>query len=361
MSVHLFVDDYHFHTRSSANLVPYHWFIFNNISMTETSWYDAEQGAAEHILPLPDNRQVAYAHNGPSHSRVVILFFSGLMSVGNARDVAQPCRDIGAHWIAPTIPGAGNSSPRTPGEEFHVALARDMTALLSHLHPEGFDTLYVSGGSYGTVHAQMLYGASYDLFPAGRKLAGCMILAGFSPFRQHRGYAKTLTWQNWFSVGPPALLTPFHLLQRLMSVAIASKLRTLSGAKDLFQQLLFSHMDEAERRMLAAYLERKNRTQEEFVASLAKGAMRACTIWDGFYEVSDVLHSDWGFAPAALDEEHASKPIVIAGSQLDHLGGSTNGWMAVNYKSSTLKISPGGHISSLYYLDDLWTELLDCE
>lgn len=327
--------------------------------MTETDWYDAEQGTGEHILPLPNSRQLAYAHNGPPHSRTVIVFFSGLMSVGNARDVPQPCRDINAHWVAPTLPGMGNSSPRNQGEEYHLALTRDITALLEHLHPDGFDTLYVSGGSYGTVQAQMLYGASYDLFPPGRKLAGCMLLAGFAPFRHHRAYTKSLSWQNWFSVGPPAQLIPFHLLQRLASVFIASKLKTLDGAKDFLWQMLFSRMDEAEKRTLAAYLQRKNRTEDDFLEGMARGAVKACRIWDGFYEVSDVLHSDWGFAPAQLDEEHASKPIMIAGSEGDHLGGSTNDWMAANYKSSTLKIAPGGHISAVYYLDDLWSEFLD--
>jgi pimeloyl-ACP methyl ester carboxylesterase len=326
-----------------------------------TDWYDAEQGNAEHILALPNTRQLAYAHSGPVAARTVVLFFSGLMSVGTARDVPQPCRDVNAHWIAPTIPGAGNSSPRSPGEAYHVALAKDITALLSHLHPDGLDTLYIAGGSYGTVQAQMLYGASYDLFPAGRKIAGCMLLAGFSPFRHHKTYAKTLTWQNWFSVGPPAQLIPFHLLQRLAATVIASKLRTVAGAQDFLRQMLFSHMDEAERRNLEAYLRKKNRSEEEFLESMARGAIKACLIWDGFYEVSDVLHSDWGFAPAALDEEHASKPVLIVGSEGDHLGGSTNGWTAANYKSSTLKIIPGGHISALYYMDDLWSELLECK
>lgn len=88
-------------------------------------------------------------------------------------------------------------------EPYQVALARDMTALLAHLYPTSpYDAIYVGGGSYGTVQSQILYGASYELFPPGRKIIGCILLAGFSPFKYDTGHSKTLNWQNWFSVGP---------------------------------------------------------------------------------------------------------------------------------------------------------------
>ena len=36
-------------------------------------------------------------------------------------------------------------------------------------------------------------------------------------------------------------------------------------------------------------------------------------------EVSDVIHSDWGFEPKALDEAHASKPMLVVGSKSDDI------------------------------------------
>jgi hypothetical protein len=247
--------------------------------------YDTNAGAQEHILHLENGRQLAYAYNGPLTSRIVILFFSGLMSVGNAAFVPTPCSNLQVLWVAPTLPGMGNSSIRSPGEEYHIALAQDITRLLSHLYPTGaFNTLYISGGSYGTVPAQMLYGAPYDLFPAGRKTAACLLLSGFSPFKYHIGYARTLSWHTWLSVGPPSRL-PFRPLQRLTSTILATKLRDQNGARAFLDQVLFSKMDKEEQDVMATWLERQGRTRDEFIGQMAEAAIRCCHRWDGYLEV----------------------------------------------------------------------------
>jgi len=327
--------------------------------MNPSPSYDRAKGLEEHILSLPGGRQLAYAHNGPNESRTIVLFFTGLMSVGTAPDVSAPCRELGVHWIAPTLPGMGNCSTRDPTVSYAVSLARDMTALLQHLYPTNeFDAIYVAGGSYGSIPAQMIYGAPYDIFPAGRKIVGCVLLAGFSPAKYDTGYAKRLSWQNWFSIGPPSQL-PFRPLQWVVRWIIASKFNTLDGAKAFLHATIFSHMSVEEKQMFAQYLDKHGRTESEFIDSGAKGAIRCCNNWDGFMEVSDVLRSDWGFEPAKLDDEHAAKPLLVVGSMDDHLGGDANDWVAKNYRSATLKRIPGGHISALYFMDEIWQELID--
>jgi pimeloyl-ACP methyl ester carboxylesterase len=331
------------------------------LNMASSPAYDITRGEEEHILPLSDGRQIAYAHNGPQTSRTVVIFFSGLMSVGSAREVPAPCRELGVHWIAPTLPGMGNSSTRDLTEPYYVALSRDITALLAHFYPTGeFDVIYLAGGSYGTVQAQMLYGAPYDIFPPGRKIVGCIVIAGFSPFKYDTTYAKKLNWQNWFSVGPPSLL-PFHIAQRLFSTVIASKFKTLDGARIFLRQTLIDKMDKDEKSMLAQWLVKDGRTEFEFIDSMARGAIKSCHNWDGFLEVSEVIHSDWGFEPARLDDEHATKPLLVVGSENDHLGGSTNDWIVANYRSASLKIVPGGHISSIYFMGEIWQTMIDRE
>ena len=76
--------------------------------------------------------------------------------------------------------------------------------------------------------------------------------------------------------------------------------------------------------------------------------------------MSDTIHSDWGFDPRTLDEEHSTKPVLVVGSKNDHIGGSTNDWLVANYKSAIkLKLLPGGHISSLFIMDELWRDLIE--
>jgi pimeloyl-ACP methyl ester carboxylesterase len=329
--------------------------------MADSSEYSAAKGSEEHILELPGGRQLAYAHNGPSQSRTIVIFFSGIMSVGTAYNVPEPCRKLGVHWIAPTLAGNGNTSTRDSKIPYHVGLAQDICALLSHLYPSNaYDEMYVAGGSYGTVQAQMLYGAPYDLFPPGRKIVGCVVLAGFSPFKYHRDHARSLSWTNWFSVGPPTQLVPFRLLQRAFSTAIASKVKTEDGAKEFLRQTLFDMMDEDEGVVYAEWLRRKGMVEDEFVGRMARGVVTCCKNWDGFLEVSDVIHSDWGFEPSRLDHDHGSKPILVVSSAGDHIGGATNSWLVTNYKAAVAKTIPGGHISSLYYMDDIFADIIAC-
>lgn len=326
--------------------------------MTEA--YDKQKGDEEHILKLADGRQLAYACNGPRGAKNVIIFFAGLFSVGTAHQVPEPCAEIGAFWIAPTLAGMGNTSSHDPKEPYHVMLARDVSALLKHLYPtDEYDTLYVAGGSYGTAQAQMLYGAPYDLFPAGKKIAGCFLLAGFSPYKYDTNYTKALSWQNWMSVGPPSQM-PFRMLQRLFRSAIGSKMGSVEGAKAFLHQTIFGKMSAEEKKKFADYMARKGSSEDEFIDRQARGAVKSCQNWDGFMEVSDVLHSDWGFAPATLDDEHARKPVLVIGSECDDMGGSNNAWLVANYKSATEKTVPGGHLSTLYYMDELWADMFKC-
>jgi hypothetical protein len=217
---------------------------------------------------------------------------------------------VGILWIASTLPGMGNSSIRGLTEPYLVAFSRDMTALLQHLYPaSAFDAIHLAGGSYGPVQAQMLYGAPYDMFPPGRKIVGCIIMAGFSPFKYDTDYAKKLNWQNWFSLRPLSQL-PFHPLQRLFNTFVASKFKSLDGARDFLRQTLLSKMDEEESSLFDQWLKKGAITEFDFADEMARRAVKCCQAWGGFMEVPDVIHSDWGFEPAMLDGEHATKPML---------------------------------------------------
>lgn len=233
-----------------------------------------------------------------------------------------------------------------------------MNALLARTHPDGVDALFVAGGSYGTVMAQMLYGADFGAFPAGRAIRGCLLLAGFSPFRLHATYAQCLSWANYVAVGPPSTL-PFRVLQRALRPVIAPKMRTIGDASAYLRTTFFNTDDPEERAALQRYLAERGETLDSLVSSMAENMVRSvATTWDGFMEVSDVLHSDWGFDPRQLGPEH-TKPVLVVGGSNDDMGGATNQWIVDNYPNAVARTVPGGHISGMFHMDELWQQLVD--
>lgn len=350
----------------------------NNVSSTEAMASNAafasraeDPSDFEHVLQLPGGkprRQLHYASAGNPDASTVILMFSGYLSVGTATHAAipKPFNQDGIHWIAPTIPGNGPSSSTPKNVPYHVNLAETMTALLEHLHPSdnrkgnAIEQLYLAGGSYGSVPCQMLFGASFSRFPYGPKIAGAMLLAPFSPFKWHKDYTKQMTWANWISVGPPSQWVPFRIVPRLLSTVIAAKCKDLKSTRSLMDQLLFSKMSEDEAQRFNTFAETKRgMTGEQLKDEMASTAFRCTVNWDGFLEGPDVLHSDWGFHPARLDDEHSKKPVLVVLSEDDELGDGMGIWLAEKYKHAQLKRIDGGHIAALYHQDECWAELLD--
>ncbi|KAJ7286301.1 hypothetical protein C8J57DRAFT_1287271, partial [Mycena rebaudengoi] len=245
-----------------------------------------------------------------------------------------------------------------------AALASDTTALINHLHPDTSHLrIYVAGGSYGTAPAQMLYGAPFDTFPLGRNVVGCVIMAPFSPFKWHTEYTKSMTWQNYISVGPPARAMPFQLLQRTAVAAISMKFSTVDKAETFIRGFLFDGTPPEERAAYAKWRESRGQAEGVLERQMAQNVVKSISkSWAGFIEVADVLASDWGFAPNLLDEAHtAQRPIHIVASTGDELGPDMANWLEANYGNSKLTWITGKHISTLYEMDRLWTEILESE
>ncbi|GLB33656.1 putative alpha/beta hydrolase family protein [Lyophyllum shimeji] len=318
----------------------------------------------EQLLELAGGRKIAYAQSGNASSTTVLIFFHGVFGVGDASNSSPVLAAKNISFLAPTLPGWGNSSPIPASKPYHVALAEDITALLKHLYPDGEDsklTLYVAGGSFGTVPAQMLYGAPFDIFPLGRRVAGCLLLAPFSPFRHHTEYTKTMTLPNYISVGPPSQWIPFHLTQRLIAKVVRSKVKTQASAETFIREELFDKMAEEEQAAFRRWREGKSRTEDEVVQSMAGNVVKSVAkTWAGFMAVSDILHSDWGFRPDTLDTDHTKRPIFIVTSTADTMAPNAMAkWLATQYENAKLQTLTGGHISSLFYQDKIFDEFLD--
>ncbi|UKZ52960.1 hypothetical protein TrVGV298_006746 [Trichoderma virens] len=117
-------------------------------------------------------------------------------------------------------------------------------------------------------------------------------------------------------------------------------------------------MDDEEKQIFQEWLQKNNFTEHTIIEEMARRTVKCCSNWDGFMEVSDIIHSDWGFDPRTLDAEHSSKPVLVVGSNKDYIGGGTNDWLVANYKYAKLKLLPGGHISSLFFMDEVCREMI---
>ncbi|KIJ19542.1 hypothetical protein PAXINDRAFT_166661 [Paxillus involutus ATCC 200175] len=238
-----------------------------------------------------------------------------------------------------------------------------MTALLDHLYPDAERQikLYVAGGSFGTVPAQMLYGAPYDKFPYGRSIAGVLLMGTISPFRYHKDYARHMNWSNYLQLGPISRWLPFQgFLVNLVTFMMARKVSTVENAEHFLRELLFDKMDEAEKEEYAKWRAKEGIAEGETERRMASNIVRSvATSWEGFKLVSSILFSDWGFRPDALDEEH-SRPLVTLVTTLgDRMAPEAwSRYLADTYQNTKLKTLHGGHLGVLYHLDDIWGEFL---
>lgn len=319
--------------------------------------------AAEKYFDLPDGRTLAYSDTGKPTSSCLVIFFHGAFNVGKAHRTSQALVDQDVHYVAPTLAAWGKTSPRQKDVPYHVSLAADITALIEHLHPNDPNLkIYIAGGSFGTVPAQMLYGASFDIFPFGRCVIGCMILSPFSPLKLQKDYAKSMTMATYFSVGPPSQYVPFRLLQRLASVVLKKTTNTIEGAETFIRTQVFDKMEPEEKALYAKWREETHLEEGQLEREFADMMVRSvANTWEGFYEISDVIHGDWGFHPASLDEaHHAGRPIFVVSSEGDTMAPDVMAkWLAASYKNSHYRSISGSHLASLYHLNDLWKEFFD--
>ncbi|KIK96951.1 hypothetical protein PAXRUDRAFT_137309 [Paxillus rubicundulus Ve08.2h10] len=316
----------------------------------------------EKKLALPGGRTLAYATSGNQSSTTVILYIHGAFTIGETSRVSRAVLSKDVHYVCPTLLGWGNTSLPLPSTSYVECLTSDMTALLDHLYPdERHIRLYVAGASFGTVAAQILYGAPYDKFPYGRSIAGVLLMGAFSPFRYHKDYAKHMDWNNYFQIGPTARWFPFQgFFVNLATFMMAKKVSTVENAEQFMRESFFDKMDETEKQEYAEWRKKEGIPEGETERRMASNIVRSvATTWEGFKSLASVLHSDWGFRPDALDEEH-SRPLVTLVTTVGdrHIPGAWSRYLAGTYQNTNLKVLQGGHLGILYHLDDIWGEVL---
>ncbi|KAG6809718.1 hypothetical protein H0H92_015025 [Tricholoma furcatifolium] len=320
----------------------------------------------EKLIDLPNGRTLAYEDGGNPSSSTVVIFFTGLLSVGTVSRIS-PALD-GVHYIAPTCPGYGNTSPPSPNTPYYTTIAQDTTALLTHLHPDTSSLkLYISGGSFGTIPTQMLYGAPFDVFPYGRFIKGMLLLGAFVPFVKDDetgfDYTRCMTWRDYTSVGPLARYIPFNMLQHLAKLAISKFVATQESAEAFLKGFMFDKMGEEEKKLYEAWRERTGYEEGQLVREMAANNRRSVEkSWEGFLSTPRVLHSDWGWGVKLghLDEAHTvgRKVLIVGATEDDATPAPWGEYLASRYINARFKLVTGGHISGLFRIDEVWEEFM---
>ncbi|KAJ3483262.1 hypothetical protein NLI96_g6442 [Meripilus lineatus] len=317
----------------------------------------------EKYLQLPGDRQLAYAESGYTDSLDVIIFFHGAFGIGTAHKYRSPppvFEEKRVHYVAPTLPGWGKSSPTPKSQSFREYLYEVITTLIHHLHPDTTGLrLYISGGSFGSVVSQILYGAPYDLFPLGRQIAGLLLLAPFSSPRVHKEFNKSLSWTNWMGIGSVSRILPGNLSLRLGSMMMKRNVSTPERARAFVHDFVVKDMSQKERVVYDRWRKEKQLTEDQVEEDLADGVYRSVEkSWEGFHAISDVIHSDWGFNPLTLDAEHTKSPVYVVMTREDKETLLLGEWIVENYQNAQGRYEEGGHNGSMFVMDDIWADFL---
>lgn len=348
---------------------------------TNSSAADAEQ-----LLTLPKSgRTLAFEHTGPPTSQVVVIFLTGALSVGTAipRSRFPPAfssRDV--HYLAPTSPGYGRTSPPAQGVSYASTIAEDISALLDHLYPPSSTSeleLYIAGGSFGTVAAQMLYGAPPSLFPQGKYIRGMLLLGPFPPLAHctprdpTTGFSSTkdMSWHTYLTAGPPTQFlgpTANRLVQRLLVLPVLKRqLSTVDSAVTFLRQFLFDKMDENERNAFALWRQAKGYAEGELEREMAGSCVRSVQFsWEGLLSTPEVLYSEWwdGRKIEEVEEERfldrgESKIMLVTGDKDDMCPPAWAEYLKGKYRNANLKVVPGGHICAIFSMDEIWEDFLN--
>ncbi|KAK0468445.1 Alpha/Beta hydrolase protein [Desarmillaria tabescens] len=293
-------------------------------------------------LALPSGRTLAYADNGNTSSSTLILFLHGAFSVGDASRLSPILVEKNIHFIAPSLPGWGKSSPVPDPSNYPTTFASDMSALLVHLRTDAVHLkIIICGYAFGTIAAQMLYGAPASAF------------------------SFQMSWQSYFLTGPPCRYIPFNIPARLTRYALVTKLKSVSAAEVFIRHSLFDRMTDREREAYLRWREERGLSEGQFEREMAENMVRSVgQTWEGFLHIPTIYHSGWGgLSPSTLvkgREDGFSPPVYVVAAKQDHtVSVNVAQWLAGQYQNAALRVVDGSHTSLLFTLDDIWKEILD--
>ncbi|TRM68239.1 Alpha/Beta hydrolase protein [Schizophyllum amplum] len=311
-------------------------------------------------LTLPDGRTLAYADTGNTSSNILVLFLHGAFAVGDASKAPAALIEHHAHFVAPSLPGWGQSSPVPRATAYAATLARDMHALITHLHPDTARLrLVICGHGIGSISAQILYGAPQADFPLRAALARLVLVSPFSPPHAHREYARHLSRGQYMLLGPPARLLPC-VPARFAHLSLAPRLRTPPRREALVRSYLVdAALAGDEHGAFERWCEKQELRDGQLERDLAaNAALSVAKTWRGFFDLPTVYHSGWGgYTPDGGDRAKCGV-IIVAATTDEWVPCQHAEWLAKNVENASLITLSGSHLSVLFHMNDVWNEIL---
>ncbi|PFH52531.1 hypothetical protein AMATHDRAFT_139589 [Amanita thiersii Skay4041] len=314
-------------------------------------------------LTLPDARILAYADNGNTSSSIVVLYLHGVFTVGDASRLSPALLEKNVHFVAPTLPGWGASSPIPDVSSYPKTFAADITVLLNYLHPQQQNLkLYICAHCFGTVVAQMLCNLSYDVFPLGHRISACILVSPYSPPHCHFAYARSMSWQPYVLAGPPARYVPFNILPRLFRLIISLRVQSRPATDAVVQKYLFDGLSEEETESLLKWKERHGVEEGQFEKEIVRNAIKSVALtWRGFLDMPTIYHSNYGWRPPNFEDRPSAPYFYIVCAQDDPIiPAAMAQWLAKEYGTMVhFTILNGSRLSALIHLDEVWENVFN--
>lgn len=274
---------------------------------------------AEHLLRLPDGRQLAWTESGdPDGAAVLCLHGSPGCRLGRQSEIAQLAAE-GIRQITYDRPGYGLSDPQ-PGRTVADAVG-DVRALLD---AAAVDRTGVIGGSGGGPHALALA----TLLPQRCTLVQCVV--GVAPY--------DVPDLDFFAGMDPANQRRFAMAagpREQVLQAFTEEVLRLAAQRTEDPASVMGDMDlpESDREIL-------RQTAAETAAVLAE-AFRQGVV--GFADDFAAMARNWGFDPRG-----ATAPVVISYGEHDvNVPAGHGRWLAANVPSVEVRVSSdAGHLMS---------------
>jgi len=139
-----------------------------------------------------------------------------------------------------------------------------------------------------------------------------------------------------------------------------SKIQSQEAAEKFIKDFAFTKMTPPEKVAYETWKQKRGIDETEAIREIAAGVYKSVEkTKEGFMAVPEVVNSGWGgYNPILLDDDH-TKPVMIVVNREDPMNLKMGEWLVKNMKNAHIRYGEGGHMASIFVLDDIWADFLE--